>query len=657
MSTETLIGKYPLEKRKILKKTVQWISRIAVPVVFFLGFFLPILLGLLNAVFMGLFLFVFLFTVIYLYQVQYLRNYFYDLVGGELVVRKGVFSTKQTNVPLNKIQDVYLDQDVFDRVFGLWDLHISSASETSGFEAHIDGVNEVNGRTMYGILLGKTVSAKEKATVGEVYLPSKAGLVIMGVKSFSWLIFGLFVPFLLPLFILVFLGSLVLNFFEFNSIRYELRDDGVFIKRGFISPKESLVLYRNIQDVEETQNLGEIILGIKTLSVKTMTRLSALDSNIRFLPPDIAERLREEILGLSRRSSQAEMESPGEEISHEAEAEAAETLPPYSNHFMKSMIYSHIINVGILALIITLVSLFLGVFVSTTFLFGVLVAVGIFVVLFISAVINALILSMTYSYGVSSELISVKVGLLNIRRKQINYNKIQDLEVNITFPQSFAGLASLKLETGSKELIQDRNSSRIVSVSKLVESVPDLYYMNAVKLKNRIAGLMGISLQGIGVDTLVSRFPLETIKPLKKTLWWVIYLTPVVVLACVASYLSNISVFALLVIMPSFLLILLGKYVYEYYYYMRYFYDLNDQVLVVRKGVFGSRELTIPFSKIQDVFIDQDILDRLFNLRDLYVSTVTGRSILNAHIDGVSPEKTEKIALMILDRMHGDVNS
>ncbi len=660
MSTETLIGKYPLEKRKILKKTIQWISRIAVPVVFFLGFFFVVaseIIGLMGTLFSALFLFIGLSVAIYLYQMQYFRNYFYDLVGGELVVRKGVFSTKQTNVPLSKIQDVYLDQDLFDRVFGLWDLHISSASETSGFEAHIDGVNEVNGRTMYGILLGKTVSVKEKATVGEVYLPSKSGLVIMGVKSFSWLVFGLFVPFLLPLFILVFLGSLVLNFFEFNSIRYELRDDGVFIKRGFISPKESLVLYRNIQDVEETQNLGEIILGIKTLSVKTMTRLSALDSNIRFLPPDIAERLREEILGLSRKISRAEMEPPGEEISHEAEAEAAETLPPYSNHFMKSMIYSHIINVGIMALVITLISLFLGVFASTTFLFGVLVAVGIFVILFISAAINALILSMTYSYSVSSELISVKVGLLNIRRKQINYNKIQDLEVNITFPQSFAGLASLKLETGSKELIQHKNSTTTVSVSKLVESVPDLYYMNAVKLNNRIAGLMGISLQGIGVDTLVSRFPLETIKPLKKTLWWVIYLTPVVVLACVASYLSNISVFAILVIIPSFILILLGKYVYEYYYYMRYFYDLNDQVLVVRKGVFGSRELTIPFSKIQDVFIDQDILDRLFNLRDLYVSTVTGRSILNAHIDGISPEKTEKIALMILDRMHGDVNS
>jgi len=672
------MGKYPLERRKILKKTVQWIFGIITPLFLIVSYFafsiiidsptpssptarllsLPTLETLLYVLLITLSVFVILFIAIYLYQVQYFKNYFYDLVDGELVIRKGVFSTKQTTVPLSKIQDVYFDQDIFDRLFRLWDLHISSASGTSGIEAHIDGVNEINGRGMYGILLGK-IPAEEKVSVTGAYSPSKAGLILMSLSSFSWLILGIFfgisLPFLFPIFILIFLGSLPLNVLEFNAIRYELRDDGVFIKKGFISPKESLVLYRNIQDVEETQNFLEIILGIKTLSVKTMTSLSALDSNIRYLSPDISKKLREEILQFSRRSSQAEI-APKKEIS--AEIEAVE-VTPYRNHFIKSMLYSNIINFGILALSIALISLFLGFFVSTGFLFGILIAIGIFSILSLVAAVNAVIHSITYTYNISSDFISIKVGLFNIRRKQINYNKIQDLVLNISFPQSLAGLASLKLETGSKEGTSHKDFSGIaetapnsgISLSSMVESVPDLDFTDAVELRNKIAKLISISLKGIGIDSLVSQFPLENIKPVKKTLWWVIYLTPIfVIFSIILLLLYPSSILPIIVMFITFMLILIGKYLYECEYYNRYFYDMNDHVLVIRKGVFGSREITIPFSKIQGIFVDQDVLDRFFNLRDLYVSTVTSRSVLNAHIDGVNPEKAEKIALMLIER-------
>ncbi|MEM4347923.1 MAG: hypothetical protein QW802_04990 [Candidatus Altiarchaeota archaeon] len=36
----------------------------------------------------------------------------------------------------------------------------------------------------------------------------------------------------------------------------------------------------------------------------------------------------------------------------------------------------------------------------------------------------------------------------------------------------------------------------------------------------------------------------------------------------------------------------------------------------------------------------------------MYVSTVTVRSILNAHIDGIAPEKAEKIALLLLEKIN-----
>ncbi|OYT54381.1 MAG: hypothetical protein B6U72_02790 [Candidatus Altiarchaeales archaeon ex4484_2] len=662
MSTETLIERYPLEKRKVLKKTVQYvfgiITGLAVLFLFFLDVSFTLFLVLAVIV-----LILILFVVSYTYQWYYYRNYFYDLVDGKLVVRKGVISTKQTTVPLGKTQDVYLDQDIFDRLFRLWDLHISSASQSSGFEAHIDGVNEINGRAMYNLLLGETVSAEEKTGVKEIYHPSMAGLVPMMIGSvfmfFFIAVFSMMLPMVLaiPAIIIALFGIAALTYLEFKSIRYEIRADGVFIKKGFISPKESLVLYRNIQDVEESQGLIEIILGIKTLSVKTMTSLSAQDSNLRFLTHEVAEKLREEILEQSRKSSlAAERETREDEVTVEDTVKEIEAPPPYRNHFIKSMIYSNAINYGIIASIIALVSVFLGVFHSVYFFGGVFLSVGIFLLLFIISAISAVIVSMTYSYSVLRDYVAIKVGLFYIRRKQINYNKIQDLVLDITLPQSFAKLASLKLETGSKELVQGqrgKSAGATTSVSRLVESIPELDFMDAVNLRNKVAKLMGVSLQGIGIDSLVSRLPLESIKPFKKTLWWIIYLTPVALVTCIAAYQTDISVPGVTVLLIIYLVVIAGKYVYEVYYYRRYFYDLNDDVLVIRKGVFGSREIVIPFSKIQDIFIDQDILDRALNLRDLYVSTVTGRSILNAHIDGVNPEKAGKIALMIIDRMHG----
>jgi len=629
LTKRTLIEKYPLRRRKILKKTLSWSLSILLLMIIFLNIYALILIFPLM-------------IIVFIYQIFYFKSYFYDLSEGELVIKKGVLHRKETTIPLNKIQDVYLDQDILDRIFGLWDLHISTGSEVSGFEAHIDGVGEKDARIMRNILLKKTVFEEER--VKEVYFPDKRGLIIMGFRSFfiiSLLIIFILLfllssfssilsPFLLILILLVFICLLILNFLEFNAIRYELRDEGVFIKRGFITPRESLLLYRNIQDVEETQDILDIFLGIKNLLVKTMSGLSVSESKMEFLSPEIAKKLRKKILGLSRRSSQAKIEY--QKVATDKDIEFVKK--PYPNHFIKSMIYSTIINFVPISLIIILLSLILK------FYIGIFIGLGVFIILSILALINTIILSMTYSYSISQDFISIKLGLFNIRKKQINYNKIQDLETNITFPQSFAGLSSLKLETGSKEIID--KEYRAVAYSRLVESIPDLDFIDAVNLRNKIAKFMGVSLKGIGENSLVSKFPLETIKPLKKTLWWIIYLVPVLV--CTFSYLR----ITILLILISFLIIV-GKYIYEYYYYKKYFYDMNDEVLVIRKGVFGSRELVIPFSKIQDIFIDQDILDRLFNLRDLYVSTVTNRSILNAHIDGINPEKAEKIATMLIN--------
>lgn len=149
--------KYPLDPRKITKKTITG----AIGLIFLLGF-LPVTidfaalgallsdegvdpevgpwLALLNLFF---FLTIPIFAYLnYLYQKCYFRTYAYDLTDDYVIIKKGCFAPKEITVPYEKIQDVYVDQDIFDRMFGLYDVHLSTATITSGLTAHIDGVIE-----------------------------------------------------------------------------------------------------------------------------------------------------------------------------------------------------------------------------------------------------------------------------------------------------------------------------------------------------------------------------------------------------------------------------------------------------------------------------------------------------------------------------------
>ena len=87
--------------------------------------------------------------------------YFYDLTNDFIVIRKGVLTPKEINVPYERVQDIYKDQDILDRIFGLYDVHISSATISSGLSAHIDGVEKPAAEGLRDLLL-KTVQNKIK---------------------------------------------------------------------------------------------------------------------------------------------------------------------------------------------------------------------------------------------------------------------------------------------------------------------------------------------------------------------------------------------------------------------------------------------------------------------------------------------------------------
>ena len=89
----------------------------------------------------------------YLYQKAYFEKYFYDVRDGFLVIKKGVFMPKETTLPFEKLNDVYVDQDILDRVFGLYDVHFSTATAQSGLSAHIDGLVQENAYKLRDLMM------------------------------------------------------------------------------------------------------------------------------------------------------------------------------------------------------------------------------------------------------------------------------------------------------------------------------------------------------------------------------------------------------------------------------------------------------------------------------------------------------------------------
>jgi len=97
--------------------------------------------------------------------------------------------------------------------------------------------------------------------------------------------------------------------------------------------------------------------------------------------------------------------------------------------------------------------------------------------------------------------------------------------------------------------------------------------------------------------------------------------------------------------------------IYEVLYFLNYFYDLDDKNLIIRKGVIIKKEAILPFSKITDVYVDQDALDVGFAIYDVHISTPTVASGEFAHIDGVSRKNASILRDMILEKINRDDGS
>jgi len=165
----------PLEKRKVIKKTLNQFIGLFFTLIVIIFFLIGPAINMATDIIEngnvgqyyfsnGLFLIVIsllvagMFCVPIFYQCLYYRYYFYDLRNEDIVIKKGVVSRGEITLPYSKIQNVFVDQDFWDRIFGIYDVHIETAGFGSGMAAHIDGVNYKNSEKLRDIIMAKVKS-------------------------------------------------------------------------------------------------------------------------------------------------------------------------------------------------------------------------------------------------------------------------------------------------------------------------------------------------------------------------------------------------------------------------------------------------------------------------------------------------------------------
>jgi membrane protein YdbS with pleckstrin-like domain len=159
------------------------------------------------------------------------------------------------------------------------------------------------------------------------------------------------------------------------------------------------------------------------------------------------------------------------------------------------------------------------------------------------------------------------------------------------------------------------------------------------------------------------QFPLSKKKIIKKTisatiswLFLLVFCGPVFLLvmggiALVNSVGTSGLVIVLVILLLLLVVIVVGNYWYQTWYYATYFYDFTNDYVIIRKSPLTPKEITIPYERIQDVYVDQDLIDRMMGLYDVHLSTATISSGMNAHIDGVESAAADGLRAFLLKKV------
>jgi len=153
---------YPIRKIKIFREVIgklfflTFLSAVFLVIIKWNGGLAEVLLAdASNIIVPTLVVFVFFMTILFdaVYEALYISSIKYSTDDASLTIAKGIISRHEITLPFNRITDLYIDQSVLDRIFGLYDLHFSTPTASSGSAAHISGLNKKDCETLRQIML------------------------------------------------------------------------------------------------------------------------------------------------------------------------------------------------------------------------------------------------------------------------------------------------------------------------------------------------------------------------------------------------------------------------------------------------------------------------------------------------------------------------
>jgi uncharacterized membrane protein YdbT with pleckstrin-like domain len=315
----------PLSKKKIIKKTI---SSVAILPMFFLLIIFPII-SLLSAsrgskieygglfqVFLFFFIpFLLLLITSVIYQYLYYKYYYYNFEQDSAEIRKGVVANSTGHVRYSKIQNIFVDQDFFDRFFGLYDVHYETAGESSSFYSHVDGIEKENADKLTLFLnsrvankdLQSQMTNEEKKNENSTNTESNDGrilnrdnvpiekrIILLGVL-YKTLIFSLillvveaeiidlikisesiqtFMFFsIVPI---VLIGSYFYETIWYKNFYFKFDSQGGIIKEKVLSSRNTSVYFNRVQNIDIFQSIDERVLRLYRLRLETAAEGTAL---------------------------------------------------------------------------------------------------------------------------------------------------------------------------------------------------------------------------------------------------------------------------------------------------------------------------------------------------------------------------------------------
>jgi len=453
------------------------------------------------------------------------------------------------------------------------------------------------------------------------------------------------------LFVALLIWRLVSPFFIATFERYEIGADGIHISSGIIQKKQGILLYNQIQDVQEHQSIGDRWFGIMNLTIKTMaagqgvgriSNLSVEDGR------DLKERLRTRTI---------QSMGPGRKIVKTIDGNTRDGTSMIESPFpintkKKAVLWIiSLVAIGILGIGASIA----GAIALGPLAIGFLpVALAIALIVFFRG-LDRIIYSAATSYAIGPDFLEKRYSLIAKTSTRTPFAKIQDILHTRNILDRLLGLAGMEAETGAKQAIEEMNKGE--KMSRFRELIPNLNQTDSLKLQEQIIRKMGI--KETTTTDLRATYPLERIKPLKKTIGFMGIWGTAIIIAFAVIMWSTMSKPEISAIVPQWIawagllvilvIVTLLNLAYEIAYFKTYDYSDNAEILTLKKGVFTITTLTIPYRNIQHIFVDQDLLDRIFGLYDVHVASA-GTTGMELHIDGVNKDNASRLRDLLIRR-------